>query len=115
MIFIKKNDTSRITDDIDQYENYLLEFSNTATCSSVIAVFANTSFDCAYPVFSITEVCSGDENVLLGEINLDYIGYWSVNIYGNPDNVNLDPNLATFIKQEEVKVYIEGCDTCKSC
>ena len=112
MIYIEKNSINRLTIDITQYEYYLVKFTNTYTCDTVTAIFTNLKFNCSYPVFQIEEVCGVDVDVLLGKINLDYIGYWDVEIYGNINNTNLDTSLATLLDSEDSRVYLNGCDTC---
>lgn len=115
MINIKKNSINRLTIDIDQYEYYLVKFTNTYTCDIVTAIFANLKYNCSYPVFNIEEVCSEDVDVLLGKINLDYIGFWDAEIYGNIDDSNLDTGLATLLESEDTRVYLNGCNICSSC
>ena len=115
MIVIKKNSLNRYKIDIDTYDYYLLEYTNTYDCSSFTSVHDNTSIDCSFPTFEIEEVCVDDVDVLNGKVNLGYVGYWSVAIYGNINNTNLDVNLATFLEEEDSLVYVNGCDSCGQC
>jgi len=105
MIDIKKNSINKISIDIDQYEYYLIEFTSDSNCESVTAIFSNSGFNCDYPIIQIEETVTANVNVLLGKINLPYLGFWSANIYGNIDGVNLDTGLATFLIEEDVRVY----------
>ena len=105
MIDIKKNSINKISIDIDQYEYYLIEFTSDSNCESVTAIFSNYGFNCDYPIIKIEETVTANINVLLGKINLPYLGFWSANIYGNIDGVNLDTGLATFLIEEDARVY----------
>ena len=105
MIDIKKNSINKISIDIDQYEYYLIEFTSDSNCESVTAIFSNSGFSCDYPIIQIEETNISNIDVLLGKINLPYLGFWSANIYGNIDGANLDTGLATFLIEEDVRVY----------
>ena len=59
--------------------------------------------------FSIQEVASGSESLLLGIVNLQPEGQWNYKIYAQASTTNVDPALADELLEEGI-VYVVGED-----
>lgn len=94
----------------------LLEFTQDVICERKFAVVQIET--CPVNTLTIIEVsgCCGttDADELAGEVELNYLGTWDVNIYDNSDNcTNLDPDQAVFLYSDTVCVN-QFCEFDKS-
>jgi len=114
--FIIKNTINKIRDSFETtYPNILVQFSNTYTCNTFTAIFTDQR-GCAPVQLNIEEVCESDTDPLNGLINFDYTGQWSVRVYAQTSATNLDINLSDeFIGSRDLIVYLNDCDSCKTC
>lgn len=114
--FIEKNNISKIRDSFtSSFPYYLVEFTNTYTCTTFTAIFQDKR-NCAPVQLEIDEVCSSAVDPSIGKINFNYTGEWNANIYAQNSSTNLDFNLADeFVASRELLVYLKGCDTCTKC
>jgi hypothetical protein len=89
MLIIYQNTTSLISIDLPSTHNYYLFVfkKGNVTIKSIYQTIV-----CANYCFEVTE------NIGLG--------IWDINIYGQSSSSNLDPNLATFLYDNDVEVKI---------
>jgi hypothetical protein len=57
--------------------------------------------------FSIQEVASGSESLLLGIVNLEPEGQWNYKIYAQTSTTNVDPTLANELIEEGI-CFVKG-------
>lgn len=85
-------------------------FEATEKCSGLIKLFNATNLapaNCDFIEFLVREVTAGVEDLDNADV-IFIAGEWTVKIYEQISATNKDPSLATFIKQQELKVKSDG-------
>lgn len=114
--YIQRNSINKILETAGATKAYfLLEFINDNSCENFTAIFTNT-ISCNSSIIEIEEVCPDEVDVENGKIHLNQLRYWTVKVYEQDSDTNLDVNNADFIKETKAYIYLEGnCDPCKDC